>query len=218
MEYKITALNLQKRNPNRVNVYLNGKFAFGLARIVAAWLQVDQKINDEKITQLKAEDAGETAYQRALKYISHRQRSEDEVRRNLGKHNVPEKDIEFVIERLKRSDLVNDIHFAQSWVENRSELHPRGRRALAYELRKKGIDSQIIDQVLTTVDDEPLADKAARERVRKFKGLDWPEFRQKMYRYLSQRGFNYETISQVVIRVWDEELKVDYGQEEEEYL
>ena len=49
MDQKITALKAQKRNPNRINVYLDGIFAFGLARVVAAWLQVGQTLSDEKI-------------------------------------------------------------------------------------------------------------------------------------------------------------------------
>ena len=51
---EITAIKLQRRNHQRVNIYLNGQFAFGLARIVAAWLQVGQNISHEKIEQLRA--------------------------------------------------------------------------------------------------------------------------------------------------------------------
>ncbi len=70
MNYEITALKLQKRNRQRVNVYLDGEFAFGLARIVAAWLAVGQEIDDQKIAQLQQEDAREVAYQRALKFLT----------------------------------------------------------------------------------------------------------------------------------------------------
>ncbi|HOG79782.1 MAG TPA: hypothetical protein PK454_08510, partial [Anaerolineaceae bacterium] len=66
MDQKITALKVQKRNPNRVNVYLDGDFAFGLARVVAAWLQIGQILTPEKITSLQAQDTHEVAYQKAL--------------------------------------------------------------------------------------------------------------------------------------------------------
>ena len=85
MKHKITALKRQKRNPNRVNIYLDGKFAFGLSRIVAGWLEVGQELDDEKISSLQVEDELEVAYQRALKFISHRIRTENEIRRNLNK-------------------------------------------------------------------------------------------------------------------------------------
>ena len=87
MERKITALQAQKRNPQRVNVYLDGEFAFGLSRITAAWLQIGQVLSEEKIVELQAADEIEVAYQKALHYLSFRTRSEDEVRKNLRKNN-----------------------------------------------------------------------------------------------------------------------------------
>ena len=53
MNHRITAIQAQKRNPQRVSVFLDGEFAFGLSRIVAAWLAVGQEISDEKIALLK---------------------------------------------------------------------------------------------------------------------------------------------------------------------
>ena len=63
MTKKVTALKLQKRNKNRVNVYLDGEFAFGLARIVAAWLSTGQELTEEKIAELQAQDNVEVALQ-----------------------------------------------------------------------------------------------------------------------------------------------------------
>ena len=80
MSHRITALKLQKRNRQRVNVYLDGDFAFGLARIVAAWLHVGQELSDEKIEQLLAEDAKEVAYHRLSSQI--RSRSASEIIKN----------------------------------------------------------------------------------------------------------------------------------------
>ena len=79
---KITALQVQKRNPNRVNVHLDGEYAFGLARIVAAWLKVGQTLEEEKISELQADDARERAMQQAMLFLSYRARSEKEIRDN----------------------------------------------------------------------------------------------------------------------------------------
>ena len=145
---RITALKLQKRNHQRVNVYLDGEYAFGLARIVAAWLAVGTELSDEKIAQLQAEDQREAAYQRALNLINFRPRTEVEIRQNLHRHNMEEEIIQYVLERLKENGLVNDAGFAQSWVENRAELRPRSRRALAFELKQRGVNSAIIEQTI----------------------------------------------------------------------
>ncbi len=204
MEHRITALTLQKRNRQRVNIYLDGEFAFGLASILAAWLQVGQTLSDEKIAQLKAEDECEVAYQRAIKFMNYRPRTESEIRQNLRKHAVSENVLNEVIQRLHQAELLDDRLFADAWVENRIDLLPRSRRALAFELKQHGVDHQIIEQSLAQVDDVQIAYRAAVRQSRKFRELDWQNFRQKMYGFLARRGFDYETSAPVVKRVWQE--------------
>ncbi len=89
MTMKITAIEPQQRNPQRVNVYLDGAFAFGLTRITAAWLQVGQEISEEKIASLQAEDANEIAYQKALHFLSYRPRSSREIRKTCSGAGYP---------------------------------------------------------------------------------------------------------------------------------
>lgn len=216
MGYTITALSVQKRNPQRVNVYLDGEFAFGLARIVAAWLNVGQILDDEKIARLKAEDELESAYGRALRLISYRPRTESEIRRSLSRAEIPTPVLDAVIERLKNAGLVNDAGFARSWVDNRTALRPRGRRALSYELRQRGVDADIIEGSLVQVDDSALAYEAAGRRAARFANLDWNTFRQKMFRFLAQRGFDYEASSDAIRRVWQELHLADQPSEEED--
>lgn len=204
MEPKITALKTQKRNSQRINVYLDEEFAFGLSRYAAAWLQLGQELSPEKIKELQDVDAQEVAYQRALNFISYRPRSEAEVRKNLKKHDTPEEVIPEVLDRLRRIGLVDDVQFAQTWVENRSTFRPRGRRALVAELRQKGIGDEAIDEALFDLDEDSLAYQAALKQSRKYKGLDWQNFRQKMSAFLARRGFNYGVAKPVIEQVWSE--------------
>ena len=206
MAQKITALKVQSRNPQRVNVYLDGEFAFGLSRLVAVWLQEGQELNEEKIANLKAEDAHEVAYQRALNLIVRRMRSGAKIQENLRKHGISEEIIASVVERLERSGMIDDKLFAQAWVENRSEFRPRSKRALAYELRQRGIADEVIDHVLaeTMPDEAGLAYQAALKYSRKLNQLDWFEFRRKLSGHLARRGFSYDIVTAVVDRVWAE--------------
>src|SRR5215813_4637623 len=105
---KITAIEVQKKSPNRVNIYLDGEYAFGLARIVAAWLRVGLELDEKKIEQLQTEDARERALQQALLFLSYRARSESEIRQNLRKHEIPEAVIETTLERLRQEGFAND--------------------------------------------------------------------------------------------------------------
>lgn len=202
--HKITAIEAQKKYSNRVNIYLDGEFAFGLARITAAWLKVGQELDDKKIEQLQAEDAKERALQQALLFLGYRARSESEIRKNLQKHEIPASVIEETIERLRRDGLANDNQFARAWVENRSTFRPRSRRMMALELRQKGLDDEAMKSALEDVDDEALAYEAAQKRAPRFKGLEWSEFRTKLSGFLARRGFSYAVIAPVVTRIWNE--------------
>jgi regulatory protein len=201
---KITALQVQKRNPNRVNIHLDGEYAFGLARVVAAWLQEGQTLDEEKIANLQAEDARERAMQQAMLFLSYRARSEKEIRENLSKHEIPDAVIEDTLERLRRGGFADDRNFASAWVENRSTFRPRGRRALALELRQKGIDDSTIESVLEDVDEESLAHEAGQKKARKLRVQEWSEFRKKMSDFLARRGFSYSVIAPIVSRLWSE--------------
>jgi len=204
MEHKITALKLQKRNRQRVNVYLDGEFAFGLSRIVAAWLNVGQVLSDEKIASLQAEDSREVAFQQALKFLNYRARAEAEVRRNLVENGFSEEVIVGTLERLRENGLLNDAQFAQTWVENRATFRPRSRRALGMELRQRGLDDETIDGALEEIDDEEQAYQAALAYARKLENKEWKDFRQKLSSFLARRGFSYDVVAPVVERVWKE--------------
>ena len=213
---KITALQVQKRNPNRVNLHLDGEFAFGLARIVAAWLRVGQELSDEKIEQLQSEDARERAYQQAMLFLSYRARSESEIRQNLRKHEIPDSVIEQTLDRLRQDGLANDNQFARAWVENRSTFRPRSRRLMALELRQKGLNEEAVSSAVADVDDAALAYEAAQKKVARYKGLEWNEFRKKLSDFLARRGFSYSVIAPVVTRVWNEAHQDEQHYEEED--
>jgi regulatory protein len=213
---KITAIEVQKRSPNRVNIYLDGDYAFGLAQIVAAWLRVGQELDEKKIEQLQVEDARERALQQALLFLSYRARSESEIRQNLRKHEIPEAVIEQTLEHLRQDGFANDDQFAKAWVENRGTFRPRSRRMLAMELRQKGLGDESVKSALEGVDDEPLAYEAARKRAARYRDLEWNEFRKKLSDFLARRGFSYSVTSAVVNRIWNETHAQEKHFEEED--
>jgi regulatory protein len=193
---RITAIEPQKKNPRRVNVYLDGGFAFGLTRIVAAWLKVGQELSEEKIAALQSEDERENVYQKALHFLSYRPRSSAEIRQNLTKRGLSEPLVEETIQHL------------------RNAFHPRGKSALKMELRRKGLDEEVIGSVLNEqVDEETLAFDAARKYARRLAGLEWPGFRQKLGGFLARRGFSYSTIAPVISEVWKEISQTADGDE-----
>jgi regulatory protein len=213
---KITAIKPQKREPNRVNIHLDGSYAFGLTRLTAAWLKVGQELSEDKIASLQADDDRERAYQQAMLFLSYRARSESEIRQNLSKHEFPEAVIEQTLERLRENRLADDQQFARAWVENRNTFRPRSRRALQMELRQKGISNKAAQSALEGLDEEILAYEAGLKKARRLQSEDWNEFRKKLSEQLARRGFPYSVIAPVVSRIWNEthaEQKFDFEED-----
>ncbi len=203
-EKKITALKQQKRNPKRINVYLDGKFAFGLDKFVAAWLTIGDQLDGSRIQELQDQDSVEAAYQKGLQFISYRPRSIQETRKRLNKKGIDQAIIEEVINRLIEKKFLNDHEFADLWVENRMAFKPRSRYMLRGELIQKGISDAVIETVLAEVDDSALAYQAAKKKAHRFARYEWEEFRKKLGAFLGRRGFPYSTSEEACQKVWAE--------------
>ena len=207
VEREITGIKAQKKNPERVSVYLDGEYVFGLSRITAAWLQIGQRLSEEKINSLREQDEQEVAYQRALILLNHQQRTSHEISQKLIEKGFSSTRVEEVVDRLTQTGLVEDGQYALLWVENRNTYHPRSRRLIRMELRQKGVAEDQIDQALLgSAEDDELATQAAMQQIRKYSDLDWPEFRKKMSAFLLRRGFSYGTVAPVVRSIWESEI------------
>lgn len=202
MAGQITALEYQKRNQDRVSVFLDGRFAFGLPAIVAAGLRKGQVLSDAEIETLQEEGTIESGYHKALDFLSYRPRSRAEVETYLQKRGFSETQAGAIIDRLEGVGLLNDAAFAQFWVENRERFRPRGPRALRYELRSKGISDGIIEQVLAVVDVSEGAYRSASNKARQWGQLDQQTFVRKIVEYLARRGFDYEVAREAAERHW----------------
>ena len=199
----ITAIEPQKKHPDRVNIYLDGEFAFGLSNVVAVWLHSGQVLGDEKIASLQQEDEIEGAYQRALHFLSYRPRSVHEVRDRLGIAGFEPLVIDEVLLRLEKKGYIGDVQFAQQWIENRATFRPRSHRALRYELRQKGVNEEVIvDALASAPDEEGQARKAAAKYHTRLQGLDWKTFANRLGGYLGRLGFSYPVIKPVVLETW----------------
>jgi regulatory protein len=208
MAGEITALKVQKKNRDRVSVYLDGRFAFGLPAMTAASLRQGQHLSDAEIEALTEQGAAESLYDHALDYLSYRPRSQSEIVSYLQRRGASENQIDAVTGRLKQAGLLDDEAFAQFWIENRERFRPRGLRALHYELRNKGLDGEIIEQALASVDVSASAYHAASKRARQLTHLDQATFCRKLVEYLARRGFEFDIAREAAERHWAE-LTVD---------
>lgn len=205
MDGRITALKVQKRNRQRVNVYIDGHFAFGLAAIEAIQLKVGQYLTTAEIARLKTRDQVEMAHERALNFLSYRPRSTAEVRRYLTEKQFDAPAIDQVIARLSQAGLLDDEAFARYWLENRDTFRPRGDQALRYELSQKGIAASIIDDLLADYDEADAAYRAALPKAQRLlQKHDIDTFRSKLFAFLRRRGFSFDATHDTVNRLLTE--------------
>jgi regulatory protein len=203
---KITALHARKGRSKRVNIYLDGKFAFSLEAEVALkeGLKKGQELSPERIEEIASENSYRRCYDAAALFLSYRPRSEPEVRERLSRRGFPAASIDAVITRLKEQGLVDDTAFAQFWTENRDSFSPRSRWLTGQELRRKGVDEEIINQAVGTLDDEDSAYRAARKKARNLPRHDFQDFYHRLGDHLQRRGFSYGVIKSIVNRLWNE--------------
>jgi regulatory protein len=199
---RITKIEDQVRDPERVSIFVNDRFAFGLSRRVLGQqpLEIGQYLSPVEIQRLLVADETERAWTAAVRLLSHRPRSRHEIETRLRRRQYSDDAIDGACALLGEQGYLDDQDFARFWVENRTEHRPRGRRLLKAELRAKGIDDSIADQVIEESDlDETEAARAqARHRWGQLSGLDPFVRKRRLIAYLQRRGYDWDVVRTVV--------------------
>ena len=196
-ELKITDIKQAVRNENRVNIYVNGKYAFSLdvVQVVDLKIKVGMEISEEELVKYKKASEFGKLYQRALEWVLIRPRSEKEVYdylyRKVYEKKLDKSYINLIIERLKNKKYLDDTKFAEYYVENRFVKKGISRKRLKMELMKKGVAAEIIEQVLDGRNDEEEILKIIAKKRAKYDD-------EKLTQYLCRQGFSYQLARSLV--------------------
>lgn len=198
----ITAIKRQARNPERVNVFLDGEFAFAVTREQAldAGLTIGRTLASDEVGALRAGDLTRKAIESALRLLAVRPRAEKELRDRLRRKGYDPETIELALERVRGWGYLDDEEFARRWVANRAEHRPRGRRLLEQELRAKGVDRETIASTLDEagLDETAAAIALAEKSAERLRALDPVVARRRLTGQLARRGFSFEAIAAAV--------------------
>lgn len=193
----ITGMKQGVKNPNRVNVYVNGKYDFSLdvVQVVDLRIKVGQELSEERRLELKNASEYGKLYQRALEWVLSRPRSRKETRDYLQK-KVYEKKldknyIDSIIEKLVEKKYIDDTKFAEWYVQNRFVKKGVSRKRLKMELMKKGVNKEIIDESIDGRNDEEEIKKIIARKRRKYDD-------EKLISYLCRQGFSYQQVQSLV--------------------
>jgi len=203
---RITDLRTGKGREKRINIYLDGRFAFSLGAEVAAKenLQVGQDLSVDQIESLTGGDQLQRCLEAAYRYLGYRPRSESELRERMQRRGFVAETVDAAITRLKEQHLLDDEAFAQFWRENRESFGPRSQWLTGLELKRMGVMNGVIEQAVAGMDDEENAYRAALQKTRRWTPADYQSFRRRLGDYLRRRGFKYEVINHTVERIWQE--------------
>ena len=197
----ITSIKQQK-DKNRVNVYLDDKFGFGidLDNFVLLHLKVNQELTEAEVTEVVKKAEFQKTLDKLLKFAMMRPRSEKEIDEYLKRKKVHESMWEDLFQKLKHFELLDDAKFAKWWVDQRLAFKKISEKVLKLELGRKGIDKNTIDDVLevTPIDEEKMAKELLSKRAYKWERLDPKIAKQKKFQYLAGKGFDWEVITRII--------------------
>lgn len=196
----ITKISPQQRNPKRLNIHLDGRYAFACAANVAKRhnIAVGMELTKEQIDVLMQAQDNQDCMDDALGYLERRLQSRKELFIKLKRKKHPEDRIEATLKELERLGYVNDDRFSLVKAENAVENKKLGRGRAYIDLLKSGIDSttakKTVEKVYETADTQKLALQQALKRAKLLKNLDPLVARRRLMGYLVRRGFDLDDI------------------------
>lgn len=209
----ITAITPQTRDSQRVSIFVEGRFAFGLSldALAREGLHVGQRLDETAWARLENLAETERALSAALRLLAARPRSSAELRQRLRRKGFGAVAVGQVLERLLASGLLDDAAFGRYLIDNRQRLRPRGARALRAELRQKGLDRETIEAAMADYGGDADAERAralavARAALPRYAGApDRAAFERRLGGFLQRRGFGLDTIRPILAILWREQ-------------
>ena len=201
----VTAVERQRRT-RRVNVFVDGRFALRLGAALAAERDVrpGRALTAAELLELAEAEARRRALESALRLLSYRPRSEQELRGRLARNGLGREVIEETLDRLRELGYLDDEAFARAWTETRQAIRPRSSQLLTAELRRWGVAQETAERATASISDEDAAYRAASRRLPTLRGLEYPRLRERLGRFLTQRGFSYDVARRTIERCWAE--------------
>jgi len=198
----ITQVEQQKNNRSRYNLYLDGEYALSVHEdlLVQYRLLKGESVDKARIEEILQADEKHRAYLDAIRFISVRARSVDEVRKKLGSRGYEPELIRQVLFQLGEQGYLNDRDFAELWTKERITLQKKGRKWVEQELRHKGVEKRIVADALSRIDPEEEKQQALQVAGKRWKLMSGEpaDKKRKLYAYLARRGYSPQLISVVI--------------------
>lgn len=194
---KITKITEQVKNPNRVSVFVDGKYSFSLSldQLLDLRIKVGDEVDEARLKELvKLSQVGKLKM-RTLEWLMIRPHSAKELKDYLRRKKLADEEIINLVEYFKAHNYQNDEAFAGWWLEQRRAKH-KSANFIKFELRTKGIEDETIQLVIgeDAVCDQQMLKQLISKKRRQAKYQD----EKKLIEYLLRQGYNYSLIKEVL--------------------
>jgi regulatory protein len=202
---KITAIKQQLKNPERVSIFVDGKYEFSLSldELIKHKLKNNDELDAEDVKRFKKISADGKLRMRALEWLMNRPHSEREFRDYLYKKKVEPEQIDSLINEMTDKGYLNNAKFA-AWFTELQARRGKSDRAIRAELFKKGIGREAVDEAI----EEDAGDEAARLKatIQKKRYLSrYKNDPQKLIQYLVGKGFSWQLVKEELAKDQPEE-------------
>ncbi|GGN90153.1 regulatory protein RecX [Saccharibacillus kuerlensis] len=163
--------------------------------------------NKDMVHEIVRDNERQIAYAQAINYLSFKPRTSGEIEQKLLEKEIDPEAAADTVRRLEEEKLVDDAAYAQEWAYQRVTGRKKGKVLVKQELRRKGIDQELIDDALDALDDDDemqSAEELAAKKWRTTKGDTWDRKR-KTAAFIMRRGFSSDIARKAVDRVLSHE-------------
>lgn len=198
----ITKIEVQKNNKDRFSIFLDGVFAFGVHAdvLVSHNLSKGQELDEPQIEALQYDEMVKKAVLSGIRHISYKPRTCREVADKLRGLEHTEDQIEDALEKLGDMGFLNDLRYAQDYVETRQKRY--GKKRILLDLKRRGIAESVAETALDEGLDQDqgyeIAMEMARKKFAQCEGLEPAKAASRIQGMLLRKGYCYEIVRSVI--------------------
>ncbi|MGL4873511.1 MAG: recombination regulator RecX [Clostridium sp.] len=207
---KITRIEEGKRNKNRVNIYVDEDFSFAIDVELSykMGLKKNLEIDEEKIKEAVLKDGFSKCKERAIKIVERSYKTEKELREKLRGYEFLEEQIDYAINFLIEYKFLDDVKYTRMYIKDK--LFNQGSNKIKFALERKGINKEVIAEILSEFDKEEEVSRGVylcekKYNILKGKETDKYKLKDKLFRYLIGRGYEFSSAKEIINRVINKE-------------
>ena len=201
---KITRIEINKKNISKREIYLNNVFFLQVEDFIISDLDlyVGKILTEIDINTIKQKEMLSKARNDSIRFLSYRPRSQWEIENKLKNKKYNTNIINKTIDWLKDKKLIDDKVFSQMWIKDRVHKKPMGRLRLQKELYNKGIDREIIENIINDffeqeIDELELAYQMIQKKKNSLTLKNIQLEPKKIVSLLKTRGFSYHIVQRI---------------------